>query len=154
MPKMLPTLKVEDVLTAVLNIQQLKARYARFGDTKDWAEFRKCLADDFRCQVDGAPRPSAESPDSYEVHGADAFVANARMVVGGIQPIHQLSLPDITITSDTTASGVWALHDFIIAPHCTFRGWGHYHDDYVKVGGDWKIKKSIVTRLRVEETWL
>ncbi|WP_159979189.1 MULTISPECIES: nuclear transport factor 2 family protein [unclassified Novosphingobium] len=138
----------------ILAIQALKARYARFGDTKDWPAFRACLADDYHCLVTGAPRSSADHSNAYEVHGADAFVANAMTMVADIQPIHQLSLPEIAITSDTTATGIWALHDLLIAPHCIFRGWGHYHDDYVKVGGSWKIRKSVVTRIRVEETWL
>ncbi len=149
-PKPHDPLDVADILA----IQALKARYARFGDTKDWPAFRACLADDYHCRVTGAPRASADHSDAYEVHGADAFVANAMTMVADIQPIHQLSLPEIAITSDTTATGIWALHDLLIAPHCIFRGWGHYHDDYVKVGGSWKIRKSVVTRIRVEETWL
>jgi hypothetical protein len=138
----------------ILAIQALKARYARFGDTKSWPAFRACLADDYYSRVTGAPRASPAHSDTYEVHGADAFVANAMTMVADIQPIHQLSLPEIAITSDTTATGIWALQDLLIAPHCIFRGWGHYHDDYVKVGGSWKIRNSVVTRIRVEENWL
>jgi hypothetical protein len=147
-------MKKEERTADILEIQKLKARYARFGDTKDWVEFRRCLADDFHCRVDGAPRASAGSPGCYEVRGADAFVANAQKMISAIQPIHQLSLPEITITGDTTATGIWALHDYLVAPHCIFRGWGHYHDDYVKIAGQWQIRESVVTRIMVEEIWL
>jgi hypothetical protein len=145
---------MNDKATAILEIQKLKARYARFGDKKDWDEFRRCLADDFHCRVEGAPRASPDAPGCYEMRGADAFVANARTMISAIQSIHQLSLPEITLTGDTTASGIWALHDYLVAPHCAFRGWGHYHDDYIKIAGHWKIAKSVVTRIRVEEVWL
>ncbi|WP_404478127.1 nuclear transport factor 2 family protein [Novosphingobium sp. BL-52-GroH] len=145
---------MNDKASDILEIQMLKARYARFGDTKDWAEFRKCLSDDFHCRVEGAPRASADAPADYVVSSADAFVANAQKMISAIQAIHQLSLPEITIASDTTATGIWALHDYLLAPHCIFRGWGHYHDEYVKISGHWKIRKSAVTRIRVEETWL
>jgi hypothetical protein len=144
----------ENKISDVLEIQALKARYARFGDTKNWIEFRRCFADDFYCMVTGAPRASASDPDSYEVRGAEEFVLNARRIVSDIQPIHQLSLPEITTTKDNRASGTWALHDYLVMPHCIFRGWGHYHDDYVKIDGEWKIEKSVVSRIRVEEIWL
>jgi hypothetical protein len=141
-------------LSDVMDVHRLKARYIRLADSKDWIELRKCFADDFYCQVNGAPRASINDPDVYEVHGADEFIANTSKMVAGIQAMHQLSLPEIDLTSDTTASGIWALHDYLVAPHCILKGWGHYHDDYVKIGGRWMIKKSVVTRIRVEETWL
>ena len=141
-------------LSDILAIQVLKARYIRLADSKDWTELRKVFADGFHCQVKGAPRMSAGDPDVYEVHGADEFIANASKMVAGIQAMHQLSLPEIAVTSDTTATGIWALHDYLVAPHCVLSGWGHYHDDYVKIDGDWKIQNSVVTRIRVEETWL
>lgn len=75
-------------------------------------------------------------------------------MISQIQALHQLSLPEITLTGDRTASGIWALHDYLVAPHCIFRGWGHYHDEYVMIDGNWKIQSSLVTRMRVEETWL
>jgi hypothetical protein len=141
-------------LVDILEIQGLKARYIRLADSKSWKELRKVFADDFHCQVKGAPRMSPNDPDIYEVHGADEFIANASKMVAGIQAMHQLSLPEIAITSGTTATGIWALHDYLVAPHCILRGWGHYHDDYIKIDGDWKIQNSVVTRIRVEETWL
>ncbi|MGA7053342.1 MAG: hypothetical protein WBZ37_19140, partial [Mycobacterium sp.] len=34
------------------------------------------------------------------------------------------------------------------APGLTLNGYGHYHETYEKVNGQWLIKTSIVTRLR------
>lgn len=144
----------QDVTADILEIQALKARYVRAADMKDWAALRTCLADDFRCIVKGAPRASANAADTYEVTSADEFVLNAQGMTSQIEAIHQLSLPEITLTGEGTASGIWVLHDYLIAPHCIFRGWGHYHDAYVRIGGRWKIQSSLVTRMRVEETWL
>lgn len=142
------------VLGDIVAIHHLKSRYARFADTKSWSELRECLADNFHCLVHGAPRASPHGPDRYEVHSADDFIANGQKMVAGIQPLHALSLPEIALTSETTATGIWALKDYLVAPHCIFMGWGHYHDEYAKVGGLWKIRSSVVTRIRVEETWL
>lgn len=145
---------MKDRAADILDILALKARYARLGDTKDWTGFRACFADDFHCTVKGAPRASPEATDRYEVRSADEFVRNAQSMTSEIQALHQLSLPEISITGDNTASGIWALYDYLVAPHCIFRGWGHYHDEYVRIGGQWKIQSSLVTRMRVEENWL
>jgi hypothetical protein len=46
------------------------------------------------------------------------------------------------------------MQDIVLMPKCLFKGWGHYHDLYVKEGGLWKIKSTRCTRLHTEETWL
>ena len=30
-----------------------------------------------------------------------------------------------------------------------FKGYGHYHETYVRIGGQWRIQTSKLTRLRV-----
>jgi hypothetical protein len=60
-------------------------------------------------------------------------------------------MPEVTLTSDTTATGVWALHDIVIWPNGTrLDGYGHYHEAYAKVGGGWRISASELTRLHVD----
>ena len=45
--------------------------------------------------------------------------------------VHHGHMPEITLTSSTTASGIWALHDEIVWPDGTrMRGDGHYHETY------------------------
>jgi hypothetical protein len=46
------------------------------------------------------------------------------------------------------------MHDWVQMPTCIFEGWGHYHEDYVKTDGTWRIRRCHTTRLRVEEQWL
>ena len=36
------------------------------------------------------------------------------------------------------------------APQKGFYGYGHYHETYVKQAGQWRIKKTELTRLRVD----
>ena len=57
--------------------------------------------------------------------------------------------PEITLTSPTTATGVWALQDVVrLAPGLNLQGYGHYHETYEKIDGHWLIKTSTLTRLR------
>ena len=57
--------------------------------------------------------------------------------------------PEIELTSATTARGVWALQDVVrFGPGVTLVGYGHYHETYENIGGQWLIKSSKLTRLR------
>ena len=57
---------------------------------------------------------------------------------------HRVHHPEIDLTSETTATGTWALEDVFIDEDAgvTVRGAAFYEDQYVKVGGTWKIKHT------------
>jgi hypothetical protein len=61
-------------------------------------------------------------------------------------------MPEIEITSPTTARGIWAMQDFLKwpegSPMKSLVGWGHYTETYELVDGEWKIKTLVLTRLR------
>ena len=68
--------------------------------------------------------------------------------------MHQCFHPEIQLTSDTTAKGTWGFQDYLIISdlNTSLRGYGIYHDEYVKVDGKWKIKSTGYKRV-FEETW-
>lgn len=137
-------------------IKQLKARYFRFMDMKDWEGYRSLFTDDVVFDVRGGMAPS-KIDDVYDepaLVGPDATVDYIR---GGLQhavSAHQGFLPEISLTSADTAQGVWAMTDVIRAPEgapfSMIRGFGHYHETYRRENGDWKIAKLRLTRLLVE----
>ena len=63
-------------------------------------------------------------------------------------------MPEIEITSPTTARGVWAMQDFLKMPEGSplgFKslvGWGHYTETYELLDGEWRITTLVLTRLR------
>jgi SnoaL-like domain len=135
-------------------IKTLKARYIRFGDTKQWDDLSKLLTDDFAALFEIAPRFNREQPRRAEISGRDLFINTWAGVLVGVATMHEAFLPEITLTSPTAANGIWGMHDLVKMPTCVFEGWGHYHDEYVKRQGAWMIKVSRVTRLHTEERWL
>jgi len=122
-------------------IKQLKARYCRYLDTKDWEGWRGIFADDFHSDTSQA--------GGKAIRGADDFVAFTYKSLGDRATVHQVHAPEIELTSATTARGVWALEDVVrLAPGVNLRGYGHYHETYEKIDGQWCITSSKLTRLR------
>jgi uncharacterized protein (TIGR02246 family) len=126
-------------------IKQLKARYFRTMDTKDWAAMRAVFADDLVMDT------TASGGDV--VYGADEFMAFLAPTLGDAVTVHHGHMPEIALTSPTTATGIWALEDRIRWPDGTdMHGYGQYHETYEKVGDAWLIKTSTLTRLRLDFT--
>jgi len=124
-------------------IRQLKARYFRTMDTKDWAGMRQVFTDDV--VVD-----TSEGGGGV-VSGADEFMAFLQEALGEATTVHQGHMPEIDVTSDTTATGIWALNDIVIFPTgVRLDGYGHYHESYEKVDGAWRIKSLRLTRLHMD----
>ena len=57
----------------------------------------------------------------------------------------------ITLTSPTTATGIWALEDRLWwpegSPISSMHAFGHYHETYERLDGEWYIKTMTLTRL-------
>jgi SnoaL-like domain len=122
-------------------LKQLKARYCRHLDTKEWAAWRALFTDDFRSDTSQA--------GGKLIIGADEFVAFTHKSLGDRATVHQVHAPEIELTSATTARAVWALEDVVrLAPGVNLRGYGHYRETYEKVDGRWLITSSTLTRLR------
>ena len=126
-------------------IVQLKARYCRTMDTKDWTAMRAVFADDVT--VD-----SADSGGNV-ITGADAFLEFLQGAIGAAVTVHHCHMPEIEFTSPTTASGVWAMEDMLRWPGgMELHGYGHYHETYEKRDGEWRITSTKLTRLRMDFT--
>jgi uncharacterized protein (TIGR02246 family) len=126
-------------------IRQLKARYFRTSDTKDWAAMRQVLTDD-------VVMDTTDSGGGV-VTGADEFLQFLEQTLVNSVTVHQGHMPEIQLTSAMTATGIWALDDLIIWPDGSrLQGYGHYHETYEKIDGEWRIKSSTLTRLHMEIT--
>ncbi len=124
-------------------IRQLKARYFRTMDTKDWDGMRQVFTAD-------VVMDTTESGGGI-VTGADEFLVFLREALDGATTVHQGHTPEIELTSDTTATGIWALNDIVVWPNgMRLDGYGHYHETYVKGPDGWQISSSKLTRLHTD----
>ena len=90
-------------------IRQLKARYFRTMDTKDWDGMRGGV---HRRRRDGHDRVGRRRRHRRRrVHGVPAGRCSHGRVT-----VHHGHMPEIELTSRRTATGIWALHDIIIWP--------------------------------------
>ena len=83
--------------------------------------------------------------------GADRYMVFLREAIGDVLTVHHGHTPEIELTSETTATGIWAMEDMLRWPNGKeMHGYGHYHETYEKVHGAWRIKTLTLTRLRVD----
>jgi hypothetical protein len=148
-----------DQLLAIERIKQLKARYFRFMDTKDWEGMRTIWTEDavFDARaartVDPTTVPAGDESATWIYSGGDNIVEFIRSVV--VMPTaHHGHCHEIEVLSATDARGIIAMEDRIwAAPGATqtmlLHGYGHYHEEYRCVAGHWKIRRSRITRLNV-----
>ena len=121
-------------LVAIEAIKQLKARYQRCLDTKDWAGLADCFSEDATSEYDGG---------KYSFHPRDAIIEFLSTSMAKLVTLHQVHTPEIDVLSETEAHGIWYLQDIVFAEdrEMTLLGAGFYHDVCVKRGGAWLIHK-------------
>ena len=124
-------------------IKQLKARYCRLMDTKDWTGYRRCFTDDV----------TMDTTDSggNVITGGDEFLTFLIGAIGDVVTVHQCHTPEIELSSATVASGIWAMEDMLRFPDGSeLHGYGHYHERYERHAEGWLIKASTLTRIRLD----
>ena len=118
-------------------IKQLKYKYLRSLDQKLWDEMAECFVED---------ATSSYSGGKFAFSSRKEVLDFFRKSMGGANVLssHRVHHPEIELTSDTTATGIWALEDTYIDAKAGFtvRGAAFYRDDYVKVDGAWKIQHT------------
>ena len=143
-----------DVLKALFDIEhikQLKARYCRYVDTKQWEHLRALFTVDARLEGLGS------APNGATV---DVFITGISTRFKDAVSIHYCPTPEIRLTGANSARGVWSMMDYVQwpegfspreAPNARgFRGYGHYEEEYRRVDDVWKIALLRLTRVRID----
>jgi hypothetical protein len=130
-------------LIDIEEIRQLKARYFRGLDLKDWAMWADVFTEDAHIEADG-----------YPFDGPEAIIAAMKVFLDGVRTVHHGFMPEIRISGPNEASGIWAMRDYLLypgdGPPVGFVGYGHYHEDYVRQSGGWRIHRLILTRIGID----
>ncbi len=131
-----------DAIKEIEALKQLRARYCRLLDAKDWRVARTFFRGLRQRQVRRGRNTGCRGRQvcRFCAQGAGCFAPCT---------VHQVRAPEIELLSENTATGIWALEDFVkLAPGISLHGYGHYHETYEKSDGCWRIKSSKLTRLR------
>jgi hypothetical protein len=142
-----------DNLADIEAVKQLKARYFRYMDTRQWSAWRQVFTDDVKVTVESTvTRLPSDGVAEPMGDGADAFVKLiGEGLLAGVTTVHHGHMPEITLTGADTATGIWSMEDIVEYPDGRIlRGYGHYHEQYRKVGGAWRIAVLHLTRLRLD----
>ncbi|MCR5976663.1 nuclear transport factor 2 family protein [Gordonia jinghuaiqii] len=154
------TLPPAETVLAIDEIKRLFAARLRYMDTKQWHLYAGLHTDDVVSETWGG-LPDDKQPRTDDtanrVVGNTKLADTIRALLDGpvsVTTAHHGHSPEIELTSDTTARGIWAMEDNLWwsdgDQEYHLRGFGHYHEEYRKVNGRWLISYRKLTRLRVD----
>jgi hypothetical protein len=138
-----------ETLLAIEEIKTLFARRLRYMDTGQWHLYSGLHTEDAVSETYSNAPP---------VVGASAIAdAIERYMTGGTAPVtsvHHAHTPEIEFISNDEATGIWPMEDHLWwqdgAREEFLHGYGHYHERYRKVGGQWLIAHRRLSRLRID----
>lgn len=163
------------VLAAIEEIKQLKARYCYCVDHKDWDGWVSLFTPD--CRVDESAWPLARHPVTNEripvpgfsfeelealaegvdwpLVGRDALRAAGAEMAADTLSVHHVSVGQVEVQSETAASAVFPLEDYIWWPEGSplryMHGFGYFHETYQRLSdGRWYIATLNLTRTWIE----
>lgn len=130
-------------LSDIEEIRLMKHRYFRGIDTADNALLADMFTDDVYVDYRGGNyRVKLQGREDMMTFLANSFHSDA-------VAMHHGHMPEITITGEDTAEGVWYLEDIFIdvARKSHTIGSAIYKDVYRRVGGKWKIERTEYDRV-------
>jgi hypothetical protein len=138
-------------LVAIEDIKNLKARYLRCADGKQWDEFETLFT------------PDAEfighDVGDFRVKGTHEFRQYSEKFLVDCLSVHHVLAPEITFIDDKTAKVVWVMTDMLrwekgdpIDGYKKIDGWGHYHETCIKTRDGWRMSSWELTRVKLERS--
>lgn len=130
-------------LSDIEDIRTLKHRYFRGIDTADEALLAGLFTDDIGVDYRGGNyRVRLEGRDNMLEFLANAFHS-------GALAMHHGHMPEIRLTGDNSAEGIWYLEDIFINIEAGTHTFGSaiYRDHYRRVGDTWQIARTEYDRV-------
>ncbi|WP_078865246.1 MULTISPECIES: nuclear transport factor 2 family protein [unclassified Streptomyces] len=129
-------------LTDVEDIRQVKARYFRYLDSKQWSKLAALFT----------AHPTIDVGAKYS--SGKELAEKTAALLGDAPTAHQGFLPEIEVRGNR-ASAIWAMEDYVSFPPGSsykngFHGYGQYHDTYQRIDGHWYISSTVLSRFRVD----
>ena len=131
----------DEALAQIFELCQAKARYCRALDTKDWTALAELLTGDMEFDL------SDGNPDVPPIVGRANVLAAVQSSVTGAKTVHQVHMPEVEVDGDQ-AQAIWPVQERVVWDNGTsLTAYGHYHDRWVRIDGQWKIAALRLTHL-------
>jgi hypothetical protein len=143
-------------------IRELMARYVRYADEKRWDDLARLFTQDgVFTPLDATGNPVAR------MAGREQIARVIGSTVGDATVIHHLFSYEIAFQSAVSATGIFAMEDYIVRPESaeppshregavaafqTMHGFGHYRPAFMKASGEWRIANMTLTRTKLDFT--
>ena len=142
-------------LMAIEDIKQLKARYFRLMDMRDFDAMALvfCRDAEFDCSEGGRVMHVSgdwTGPVGPITRGRSAIIEWIRKSFESTTSIHHGHGHEVTMDGSTEAHGIIAMEDIIRTldrKTLLIHGAGHYHERYRVEDGEWRISSTKLTRL-------
>lgn len=133
-----------DDLREIAAIKRVKTKYFGCCDLHLFDELQECFTEDVKTRYHSG---------QYAFDGREQLMKFLREAFAATMiTSHHGHMPEVELTSPTTAVGIWAMQDYCIdlAAGTTLRGAGYYRDEFVKVDGQWESKLISDDRIYAE----
>lgn len=139
-----------DILWAREQIKETKAKYFRYTDlrqTEDFlAQFTEDLVWTWLAEDNKTPLVQFNSLREF----ADYLESIKEKRLAGFS-VHHGHTVEIDVIDEDHATAIWSMQDYLRVPgDKNFIGYGHYHEEYRRVGERWLISRSTLTRIHVD----
>ena len=139
------------VLEDIEAIKKVQAKYWRCNAEKLWDEIVDCFTED--AALEFGPNLQIKGADEIKNFYSSSMSSSADIIDIRVPQGHN---PEIEIRSDGTANGKWLVYLYAISEQSRSRRSisAYYDNEYVKQGGQWKIKTCLLQTLLSEtSTW-
>jgi hypothetical protein len=137
-------------LAARVDIMELKARYCRLLDTREWEQWGALFTDDIAVDL----REDVTPEFGIAVFSGRALmVEQTRRLIDASDSVHHVHGLELTFEDADHATGIWGMYDRIVfspsnpLPFRAMTAHGFYHERYVREAGAWKIAALRLQRL-------
>jgi hypothetical protein len=122
-------------------IRLKKAQYCRFLDTKQWDSFGKLALPEARFVF-----YSVDDKVLHDFSSTKALVGPTARLLKNARTSHRVSNSELFRIRESEINAIWAMEDLLVFPPAgnepgsVMRGYGHYHEIWVKQSDDWFLK--------------
>ena len=139
-----------DILWAREQIRETKAKYFRYTDLRMTPEFLDVFTEDLVWTWLGDDNETVLARFDTRQEFADYLESIKEKRLAGFS-VHHGHTVEIDVLDEDNAKAIWSMQDYLRVPgDKNFIGYGHYHEDYRRVGDRWLISRCTLTRLHVD----